>query len=262
MKGILKAAVVGGIILAIGIVLLVIGLALNDWKFRENIKFEYSSFTAENPSAKLVADMDAGELKIERYDGDRIFIEYPVAKNFNTEISENDGVLYFKSPRRVWYKNFWHFYTLPLITIKIPQNSVIDLELDVDAGTAEIAAGAYGKIDVKMDAGTVKTGSLVCTDFNLDMDAGKADMEEISCSSLTADLDAGAADLKKVTAVSSNFKISAGSLNASFTGSESEYGISKKVSAGSTNLQEHAGTTDKTIYARISAGSLTVRFDS
>lgn len=243
MKGILKAAVVGGIILAIGIVLLVIGLALNDWKFRENIKFEYSAFTAENPSAKLVADMDAGELKIERYDGDRILIEYPVAKNFNTEISENDGVLYFKSPRRVWYKNFWNFYTLPLITIKIPQNSVIDLELDVDAGT-------------------VKTGSLVCTDFNLDMDAGKADMEEISCSSLTADLDAGAADLKKVTAVSSNFKISAGSLNASFTGSESEYGISKKVSAGSTNLQEHAGTTDKTIYARISAGSLTVRFDS
>ena len=108
MKGIVKGIVIGLIIIIIGAAILITGLALSGWKI-ERSDFETRTFTAEGENTALNIEIGAGSVTTEFYDGDKVIIEYPVAKHFVSEAKERDGRVYYSS------KFKWNvFFAVPL----------------------------------------------------------------------------------------------------------------------------------------------------
>lgn len=264
MKGMVKALIIGAVIIGIGIAVLIIGLGLNGWKLPlHDVKFEMQTFTETGEADNIVIDIDAGELKIEFYDGDKITVDYAVAEGFSSEMDENteNGSITLKTPRKKWF--LWGIIRteMPNTVVKIPEGRRVNLSVDMDAGSVNIAGGEYKSVSIDMDAGALNTGAIVCDgDFRCDIDAGTACFTGLSCEKFDSKISAGNLTVKGLTANSSYIRISAGEANLSYTGAKAEYGVTTKISAGSCNVYPQSGTTQKSIDVKISAGKATLKF--
>lgn len=264
MKGVVKGLIAGGIIIGIGVAILIIGLALNGWKFKGSVKFEMRTFTAQEENSALDIKVRTGSVKTEFYDGDRIVIEYPVAKNFDTKVREKDGKVSFDGLHRKWYLGFWLSYDVPDTIVKLPHGIAYDMYFDVDAGTATLAdcidKETYGNVTVDIDAGSFKSGSVVCNVLKCDIDAGSVKITSAVCNTFNCKIDAGSANIEKLKCNDALINIDAGSVKAGFTGEKEEYSISAKVDAGSCNVTSQSGNTDKKINIDVDAGKIELSF--
>ena len=258
MKGIGKAIISGVIIIAIGIAILLIGLALNGWSigFKE---FEMKRYEAVEENTSLKVDFGAGNLKTVFYDEDKIAIDYPTTKGYSTDISEKNGKLSFKTKVKMFSFGIGK-WQIPDAVIYLPKDIVFDLNFDLGAGTVDIESGKYGNIKIDVGAGTFTMGDTVCTDFNADVSAGKLEVSRLDCRKADLDVSAGKIKISSLTCPEIYADVSAGSLEICVAGVKAEYSISTSVSAGSCNLTPQTGTTDKKINADVSAGSINITF--
>lgn len=257
MKTIWKCVISGAVIIAIGIAVLVTTLAINGWAIETD--YTMKTFTAKNENTFVELDVGACTLKTEFYDGDRIEISYPSGKSLKTDIDEVNGKLIFESKIK-WYAHPFGENKVPETVVKLPKDKVIDLVIDLGAGTVKLADGVYGKVIIDVDAGTLNAQNIECRTLICDISAGSATLKGVTCSSLDCDVSAGKLDITSLTCPRINADVSAGKLNLSVNGIESEYAVTVDVSAGSCNLSSHKGTTDKKIDVDCSAGSVTIKF--
>ena len=239
MKGMVKIIIAGVIIVVIGAAILITALALSGWNLK-GIEFETQTFTAEGENTALKVDISAGTLVTQYYDGDKVVIEYPVAKNYNAEITERGGCVNYKTKIK-WHVS-WFVKNYPQTVIKLPASTAFKVDIEMSAGTVEIADGKYSDVKIEMSAGTFKANA-------------------IECSKLDCDLSAGTVHVSKVTADTTKIDVSAGTAKLGFTGEQSEYGISTSVSAGTCNVSGHQGSTHKTIDVDVSAGTVNLSFN-
>ena len=68
-------------IIGVGLIILVIALALNDWKFMP--EFEMKHYVAEGEITELRIDNSVGNIKTEFYDGEEITVDYPVSNRYS-----------------------------------------------------------------------------------------------------------------------------------------------------------------------------------
>ena len=66
MKAVIKAIIAGSVIIGIGLIVLIVALALNGWKFMP--KFEMAEYVAEGEIGELKIDNAVGNVKTEFYD--------------------------------------------------------------------------------------------------------------------------------------------------------------------------------------------------
>lgn len=233
------------IILAIGIVLftiglgvLVAGLASNGWKLKDD--FEMQTFTSEGDNNSLSLGISAGTVKVEFYEGENFEIVYPTSYRFGYNVSENNGKITV-APKRtfgIWFG----WYKIPELTVKIPQNKIIDFSLEMSAGSAHVADGEFKNFNFDMSAGSANIGNIKCENFNADLSAGSLYVKGIACDKITVDL-------------------SAGSANLTVNGAKSDYYITVDKSAGSCNVSGQQGAVvGKVIDIDLSAGSVNVHF--
>lgn len=239
VKSMVKGIIAGVIIIIIGAAIMITGLALSGWKI-EGGNFEMQTFTAESDNSALNIDIGAGTLVTEFYDGDKVVIEYPVAKNYVTEVGERDGGVYYNAKFK-WYV-FLGNYDIPNTVVKLPNGVDFKIDIDIDAGTVRLADGRYSEVSVDINAGTFKANAIECSSLKCDMSAGTVKIDAVTCNT---------------TAI----EVSAGTANLGFTGDKSEYGITAKVSAGSCNVDGQTGSTDKTINVKVSAGTVKLSFN-
>lgn len=258
MKGMVKCIIAGAVIAVIGVIFLIVGLSQSGWAFAPDIDFTTQTFTAEHDNTAIDIDIDAGTLKAEYYDGDKIYVEYPVAKNFRTNVYEKNGTLYFKTDYTLVF--YWGTPKIPDTVIKLPKDVVFDVKLDIGAGTVNLADGKFGKVDLDMSAGTLKCGGIDCSSLKLKISAGTLSADAVSCRSLDMHMSAGTAKIDKLTCADTKAKVSAGTVKIGYTGDRSEYRIFTDVSAGSCNVSSQDGTTDKTIDIDVSAGTVKLDF--
>lgn len=262
MKGIVKALIVGSIIIGIGVAVLLIALGLNGWSFTP--EYEMTTYTAETAEINTVKlNFNAGKVKTEFYDGEIITIDYPAIKNFNTDITVENGTLKFSGPNKMhWYSFPLGWGNIPETVIKLPQSTAFNLDLQVNAGVVDIAAGNYGTVKTQLNAGTVTIGdSATCVSFKCTVNAGTATFENIKCSGLfDCNVNAGSITIKNLTCNNISTVVNAGSLNLKVNGNKSEYTITVDKSAGSCNVEEQTGSTDKKLTVDVSAGSVNVTF--
>ncbi len=302
MKAWVKGVIAGAVIAAIGVIILIAGLYFNDWNYAYgagNITMETAEFDSE-PVNSILINVDSSAVKTEYYEGEKIIVDYPVSERYVSEVVLTDKSLRISGRhRRFWWQILsFNFGNLPEITIKLPFDKVVDLTLNMDAGKARIASGAFGKIDLKLSAGDVHLDDVVCENFNAELDAGYIQTKNIACTNFNADLNAGSvktgnvvcsnfkADLNAgylsaesvkatnvtcvatagkikldgVTSETANFNISAGKVAATFTGKQSDYNISVHKSAGECNVESSSSESNRFIIVNVSAGSAELNF--
>lgn len=283
MKGVLKGLLIGGMIAAIGVAVLVVGLYLNDWKFTAFGPGDYTveTYSETQTNANLKLDLEATKLSVEFYDGDKITVDYPVSKSYNVKIFEESNTLTVKRWRK-WYRfiSWPGTDALAEAKIKLPKDGAYNVELEVNAGAATIADGTYGNLSVDVNAGAFVAGNINCNIFECEVNAGKAELQTIDCAaaktevnagtlnvnalnsdSLDLKINAGNADIKSVAAVRTHIDVNAGTAYLSFNGIKSDYSVSVDKSAGKCNLSQQIATTgNKTITVDIDAGTVNANF--
>ena len=276
MKSVWKWIIAGTVILAIGLGVMITTLAVNGWAV--DIEYEMQTYTAKDDNSYLEIDLGASTLKTEFYDGDSIEIYYPQSKRLRTKIDEQQGKLTYKSEPK-WYVNFSGTTKLPETVIKMPKEKVLDLKIDLGAGTINLAGGVYGnvlidvgagklncqniecnKLSFDISAGTVKLESIVCTTLVCDISAGTVKLESVECTNLVCDVSAGKLDISSVACPDIKADVSAGTVNLGISGIKSEYTILSDVSAGTCNVSSQIGSTDKKLDVDCSAGTINVKF--
>ena len=210
MKGVIKGLIIGGVIIAVGIAIILITLGVNGWSI-ENMKFTANTFTAEGDCTSLEAGIDAGTLKTEFYDGDKVIIDYPTADGLEARVIEENGKIIFVSDLK-WYKSFFSFRRIPDTVIKLPKGAIIDVSFKMNAGTIELADGTYTNVNIDINAGTFNANSISCDTFVCDMSAGTMLVNRLTCAKTKIDM-------------------SAGTVKLSMSGEQNEYAIYTKVSA-------------------------------
>ncbi|MDE6441933.1 MAG: DUF4097 domain-containing protein [Clostridia bacterium] len=259
MKGLVKCIIAGVVIIVIGVVLLIVGLSQSGWSFEPDVEFTTETYTAEHDNTAIDIEIDAGVLKTQFYDGDKIYVEYPVAKNFRTNVYEKNGTLFFETGYRKFFY-VWGTPKFPETVIKLPRNVVFDVELDINAGTVHLEEGKFGKVELEMSAGTLNCGGIDCSSLKLHISAGSMSVGTVSCNALDLHMSAGSAKIEKINCADSKIKVSAGSIKLGYTGDRNEYRILTDISAGSCNVSSQEGTTNKKIDIDVSAGSVKLEF--
>lgn len=258
MKGIVKGLIIGGIIAAVGVIILIAALAVNGWSVKDP-HFEMHSYTSEGEFNTLVVNIGAGSVETEFYDGEDIVIEYPHSKEYKTEIT-TDGTTLVYSAKLKRIISFGKL-NIPTAVIKLPEK-LFNMEFDIGAGSATLCDGVYGKVDIDIGAGAFNAANIECENLICDVSAGAVKINAITCNAADIDVSAGAFKTDIMTCQRTAVDVSAGSATIKFTGAKSEYGITTDVSAGSCNVISQTGTTDKTISIDVSAGSVNINFEN
>ena len=258
MKSVVKWVIAGSAILAIGLGILIAALAINGWSI--DAKYTMETYTAQDDNSFVELEIGASVLKTEFYDGEKIEITYPASKSFKTKINENNGKFSFESKVK-WFAQFFNTPKVPETTVKLPKNKVVDLVIDLGAGTVKLADGVFGNITIEVGAGKLEASNLECKTLSCDISAGSADIKAVTCSALICDISAGKLGIASLTCPEIKADVSAGKLDIAVNGVKSEYSIRASVSAGSCNLTNQTGTTDKTLVVDCSAGTVTVSFN-
>lgn len=258
MKGVVKMIIAGAVILGIGIAVLLIALGLNGWTFSPDFTTEEFTSTQENDA--LDVRLAAGRVKIEYHDGENIQISYPVAKGYETTITESEGTLSIDGNQHKWYI-FSCGITFPETVIKIPAGKIKEVSVTLNAGTVEIPDGEFTKVKLNVNAGTINVGNIAGAElFDVDLNAGTVNVSAVTGNKLVCHVSAGTANLKKLDCAETEVKVSAGTANLNFAGAKSDYTATVNVSAGSCNGISTQTGGEKSLTVKVSAGSCNVSF--
>lgn len=259
MKSMIRAIIAGSCIITLGIIILLIALGLNGWTLKAH--FSREEFNAEQENNKIIVDKSVGSMKINYYEGDKVQIFYPEAKNYKVSVSEKDGTVRVSNPGPKWYEFSIWWSDIPETVINLPMGTEFELDLTVNAGSLKLYEGQYSKVSLTVNAGTLNATGVKCETFSATVNAGSMQINSLECtSSFDGEVNAGSLNAKNVISPKITADVSAGSLNMSIIGKKEEYNIKVHVSAGSSNLQSQNVVSDKSLTAEVSAGSLNITF--
>lgn len=264
MRGIGKAIGAGIAIIIVGIIVFVVALGLNDWKLESFGNFEVKDYESVSQINTVKLNSAIGTVKTEFYDGDKILVKYPENNKLTTTVTEENGVLTATTNvSRHWWMSFgFTLKKIPVTVISIPQNSVVNLDFQVNAGTVTVADGKYDSVKIELNAGTIKFGNTICQNLKCNVNAGTLKIDGVSCDKIICKINAGTVSLSGVQCDDIDVGISAGSATINVKGNKTEYNIYTDVSAGSCNIKSQSGTVaNKTIKVDVSAGSVNVNFN-
>ncbi len=254
------SVVTGIVLLLLGGGLWIGGAAANGWSW-QTADYERRSFEAKDEVHTLEIDVQYGEVTLSFYEGERVRIEYEEQSGATATLSETSGALRFQTGE--WrYGGFTSlFSSAPQVNILLPQGIVPNLRFELDAGTCEIASGAFQRLDIELNAGTLTLDEISCTQIEASVNAGTMTARQVTAESAKLDLSAGSVEWKLLDCTAFSADVSAGSANVKMKGAQTDYGVLTNVSAGSCNLGNQTGTTNKSIKCNISAGSITFFFE-
>lgn len=260
MKAIVKAVIAGSAIIGAGIIILIVALALNGWSFTP--EFEMAQYAAEGGIGELKIENAAGNVRTEFYDGDKLIVDYPVSSRYEMTVTEHDGVLSVDGLNRKHWYNFTVLpYMLPETVVKIPQSMRLKLNLTVNAGKVELAAGEYAETAVTVNAGSVNVSGIRCPDFKCKVNAGAVSLDALDCATFECNINAGSFYAGQMNCPLIRLGVSAGSADMKIQGGREEYTVFVDKSAGSCNVTDQTGSDPaKKIEIRVSAGSVSASF--
>ena len=256
---------VGIVAFVIGLAVLITGLALNGWKIGANL--EMTTFTSEQDNNTLDLSLAAGELNVEYHDGENFTVDYPEAYLYRYRVTESNGVLKVEpASKRIyisWSGWLWG-RNKPVVTVRIPRGKIVNLNIGVAAGIANVAAGEYGNVNIDLSAGQLYAGDIKCANFAASLSAGSAQFKEVECNACEFELSAGTTSVSALKSDKIDVDLSAGTANLAVAGNKAEYVIKVDKSAGSCNVSDQilppGVTAIKYLNIDLSAGTVNVTF--
>lgn len=258
MKRSKKLIIVSSVLIGIGLILFALSFIIG---IGQNARgFTAEKYNADKSFNSISIDIGACQLNTEFYDGEFIEIEYQINGIYKANVREREDKLLFDYTNRFPIMFDFGVSAEPEITIKFPQNSKMNIELDIGVGLVNLCGGNFGNIDVDVSAGTFEFNNGVCESFNCNIGAGKVNISNLTTENVDLSVSAGKATINKLTAKTIKCDVSVGDLILDVKGKNEEYTITSRTSAGSCNVFNQKGTTDKTININCSAGSVKVTF--
>ena len=222
---------------------------------------EMTQFTAQGEIEELTIKNSAGNVRTEYYEGDKVVVDYPVSDWFEMTIEEKDGTLFVSGLKNKHWFSFIAVSNIPSTVIKIPQGSVLKLDVTVNAGSVALAQGQFKEVDVTVNAGSLGSLGITCTQFTSKLNAGAISFAALKCETLNCKVSAGAFDIDSLTCPLVTVSVSAGSVGVRVNGRKEDYTILVDKSAGSCNVKSQTGTDpEKKIDIDVSAGSVNIAF--
>lgn len=295
--GFISVPFAGAVIAVVGLIILLVGLGLNSWTIAAD--YEMKSYVSTQDVTKLQINFDAGSLKTEFYDGDKILVEYPENNRLKTKIDESvSGVFSMRTDAKFWLLGTG-LSKIPETIIKIPKTYCLVLDFCINAGKFDIASGDYADIDVKMNAGTLNFEKIQCAKLNLSLNAGDLKVQDVTCQNamvkvnagnvkiakmltntmvvnlnagnfiinditaenITADLNAGSVNMDKTCVQKLKLDIDAGSALINVVGEQAEYNIAVQKDGGTCNVSNQSGIdSNKRLDIDIDGGSVKINF--
>ena len=254
--------VLGCVIPAVALlfIFVIAAFALNGWLVMP--KFEMAQYTAEGEITELKIDNAVGNIKTEFYDGDEITVDYPVSDRFTMTVAEKDGTLTVDGlNKKHWYVFSLRSWSLPETVIKIPRDTVLKLDVQVNAGEVQLASGVYAEVSIQLNAGSIRMVNTICSSFDCEVNAGAVFVNLLDCNTFDCEVNAGSFNAVRLVCPNIKIDVSAGSFKADVQGKKEEYTISVDKSAGSCNVKSQTGTDpEKKIDIDVSAGSVSIAF--
>lgn len=256
-KSAIAVMAIGVVVCLVGVILVVVA-ATNGVDVNET--WQQQSYLSTTKIAKIDLSISAGKVNIQYYSGDSITVEYSTSNFFTTKITENNGTLKIRSnTQRYWVIGGIHNF--PETSIYIPNDSIVDLDLVINAGAVNISSVAFDDVEIKMNAGEAKIYDVYAEKLTVDINAGTFWADTVLCDIFKCDISAGNVKMQSLRADMIDVDVSAGSATIGVDGIESEYSVFTSVSAGSCNLKSHSGTSSaKRINVDVSAGSVAFTF--
>lgn len=247
-------------LIGIGLIFILVLFALNGWRL--TFEFETAQYTAEGEIEELRIDNGVWSIKTEFYDGDKVIVDYPVSDRYTMAVEEREGCLSLSGlNKKHWYNFSFLPANLPATVVKIPQGTVLKIDVTVNAGEVQLAAGEYADVGIEVNAGSLVVHGMVCTTFRCEVNAGSVSIRSLESASLDGRVHAGSFNAERVNCPLIRVHVSAGYAGLTVAGSLEEYTVSVDKSAGSCNISDRTGTDPaKKIDIDISAGSVNVSF--
>lgn len=249
--------VIAAITIVIGIILVIIG---GTFGFG-HVSYADESFTSQDSVTRLEVDVAAGTAKVQFYDGDSVQIDYQTHSKYGFTVSESGGTVKLEQVRGVWFGLGFISRKVPAATVKIPKALVLNLSIEIGAGSVEVDSGTFGLVKCEVSAGKLSLGETACSAFECDISAGTFDVSSLTCDKIDIDVSAGNASFNKVDCDKIDIDVSAGNISMKVLGNKSDYTILVDKSAGNCNVTSKSGTdANKKIDVDVSAGNVNINF--
>ncbi len=229
--------IIGCAVIAVGILLSFIGLAMNEFKFdvlnydgRSETKSEsfspYSCDKIRIESTYIGVSVKSGNVK-------EIGVEYTVRENENFSFEIQNGTLIIKyQDNRKWYDHIGLFFgIIENITVTVPATIQYEYDIRTESGSIKLE-------NLRSETSVIASAS-----------SGSIYADEVSANSFELSASSGSIRAESVNAVSSVIGTSSGSIGVEYCEGDS---LSANSSSGSIHLKN---VTENTINTKSSSGS-------
>ena len=222
---------------------------------------------AESPHTAIVLRDMGEDVRIEPTDGDAIEVTYWTNERKSFDVGDNGGTVTVEGSREpaigiMMIGSFEDHSTV----LKVPRSYTGTLDIDLMGGNVDAAdLDRVGSVTAKTASGNISLSRLAADDIVTNAASGNVQVQRVQCAYLsTATLDArmGSGDILAagVAATDAKFDAVSGSVNASFSGSDSEYAIEASSVSGDVHSPAGSATASRHVSARTMSGDVTLTF--
>ncbi len=274
-KPIFITIIVASSLLVAGLVLGIIGLAVNgfDWKKLSTIPITTNTHTITQDFDKISIDTDTTDVVILLSQDDECKVVCEEYQKAPHGVKVDDGVLSIRlAQERHWYDFIGISIGQTQITVYLPKTTYASLSIDTDTGDIDLSkdvtftdaslstdtgdilcdGGVTGHLTAETDTGDITLSGMVLDTIKADTDTGKIKLNDIQCANIELESDTGNLVLSNV-AISGNMTAQADTGSISLTRVVAQGEMRIKTSTGGVKF-DHADATS--IYVHTSTGSV------
>ncbi len=227
-----KLLISGLIILLVGAAVFVTGMSLIDWDFKKLDGADYVEkiYTAESEISSLTINAEDKGITIKR-GGDRVTVKYSDSEYDSYVFAEENGTLnltHTDTREKKWWLNFFNFAWLHPITVTVPVDCELYLDLRTKDASVNIEGGKYGDIKIVAENSSAYLDDFSAAALEITSKNGKISLENGRFKSATLQTTNESLVLENVTAE----YVNASTTNASFISEECSI---TELTASSTN---------------------------
>lgn len=242
-----KSSVIGGILIAIGVLAIVISFAMAGCKFKNYIsegknsfvhtseEFVEKEYTAKADIDKLVVDGSSDAVKIVTGNVDKVEVVYYESVTQKYDITEENGTLKITRKENqgvqieFWFDFDFKDYTM---TVTLPKDFDGEINADYSSGavnvkgvnteklTVKCTSGAINVEDVnvkedafiKASSGAINVNGVTAKDFDCEASSGAVNVENVECDEFNSSCNSGFLRLSDINAENVEFQATSGEI--------------------------------------------------
>jgi len=273
------------IFILVGIVISVIGLAVGGFEIKNYTTRSYEKKEVSVEAAeitKIITDIVSSDINIVYKDIDEINITYYEEENEVYQIKTDNGQLkIIYEDNRKWYQRIsFGFYIENNITIELPKDMKVDLDLNTVSGVINVSDIISDVVKIKNVSGEIEVKNIQAESVVIKSTSGEMDIRNIQAENVVIEgksgdvnVNGGVGDIISIKTISGEISVNkieynditlsstSGEIEGTIIGNESDYNISSDTVSGDNNLRDNIdGDRSKRLTVNTTSGGIDINF--